>query len=98
LCQQNGFVSRTCVKRELVGRILPPIHRSCVDQWWERNCDTFIWKEAELRRKSVENTREEIFYSEKLSDQYEILWVKFPRRIFLLNKEAPRRSRVPRAS
>jgi hypothetical protein len=56
--------------------MIPPIHRYSIDQWWERNCDAFIWKEAELRRKSVENT-EAIFYSERSSDQYEILWVKF---------------------
>jgi hypothetical protein len=50
-------------KRELVGRILPWIHRSNIDQWWERNCDAFIWKEAELRRKSLKDTKEAVFYS-----------------------------------
>jgi hypothetical protein len=62
--------------------MLPPIHRYGIDQWWERNCDAFIWKEAELRRKSVGTTREAIFYSERSSDQYEIFWVKFPEEFF----------------
>jgi hypothetical protein len=62
--------------------MLSPIHRSGIDQWWERNCDAFIWKEVELRRKSVENTREAIFYSERSSDQYEIFWVKFLEEFF----------------
>jgi hypothetical protein len=48
------------------------IHRSNIDQWWERNCDTFIWKEAELRGKYVENTYEADFNSERSTDQYEI--------------------------
>jgi hypothetical protein len=92
LRQQNGSIFRTCVKREPVGRILPWIHKYIVEQWWERNCDTFIWKEAELKGKSVEDTREEIFYSERLSDQYEIFWVKFPEDFFHWKKrlqEAP---------
>jgi hypothetical protein len=59
------------------------IHRSSIDQWWERNCDAFIWKEAELRGKSVEDTREAVvFYSEISSDQYEIFWVKFLEELF----------------
>jgi hypothetical protein len=62
--------------------MLPQIHRSSIDQWWEINCDTFIWKEAELRAKSVEDTREAIFYSKRSSDQYEIFWVKFPKELF----------------
>jgi hypothetical protein len=62
--------------------MLSSIHRSGIDQWWERNCDAFIWKEVELRRKSVENTREAIFYSERSSDQYEIFWVKFLEEFF----------------
>jgi hypothetical protein len=62
--------------------MLSLIHRSGIDQWWERSCDAFIWKEAELRRKSLENTREAIFYSERSSDQYEIFWVKFPEEFF----------------
>jgi hypothetical protein len=82
LHQKNGFVARTYVKREPVGRMLPQIHRSSTDQWWERNCDTFIWKEAELRGKSVEDTCEVIFYLERSNDQYEIFWVKFPEEIF----------------
>ena len=53
LHQQNGSVSRMFVKREPVGRMLPWIHIYNIDQWWERNCDVFIWKEAELRRRSV---------------------------------------------
>jgi hypothetical protein len=57
--------------------MLPLIHRSDIDQWWERNSDAFIWKEGELRIKSLENTREAIFYSERESDQYEIFCVKF---------------------
>jgi hypothetical protein len=43
--------------------MLPSIHISGIDQWWERNCDAFIWKEVELRRKPMENTCEAIFYS-----------------------------------
>ena len=62
--------------------MLWPIHRYDIDQWWERSYDAFIWKEVELRRKSVENTREAIFYSERLSDQYEIFWVKFSEEFF----------------
>jgi hypothetical protein len=58
--------------------MLLPIHRYGIDEWWERNCDAFILKEAEMRRKSVENTYEEIFYLERSSDQYKIFWVKFP--------------------
>jgi hypothetical protein len=72
--------------------MLPPIHISGIDQWWERNCDSFIWKEAKLRRKLVGTTREAIFYSERLSDQYEIFWVKFLEEFFQLIKrlqEAP---------
>jgi hypothetical protein len=57
--------------------MLPRIHRSSIDQWWERNYDAFIWKEVELRGKSVEDTHEAVFYSERSSDQYEIFWVKF---------------------
>ena len=68
LRQQNGSVAGTCVKRELVGRMMSSIHRSRIDQWWERNCNSFIWKEVELRRKSLENTHEAIFYSERSSD------------------------------
>ena len=30
----------------------------------------------------MENTHEAIFYSERLSDQYEIFWVKFPEECF----------------
>jgi hypothetical protein len=62
-CQQNGFIAGTYVKREPVGRMLLSIHRYGIDKWWERRCDTFIWKEEELRRKSVENTCKTIFYS-----------------------------------
>jgi hypothetical protein len=98
LAPTNGFVARTYVKREPIGRMLLWIHRSGIDKWWERNCDAFIWKEEELRRKSVENTHEAIFYSERSSDQYDIFWVKIPRRIFPLDKEATRSSRVPRTS
>jgi hypothetical protein len=58
--------------------MLPQIYRSNIDQWWERKCDTFIWKEEELRRKYVEYTHEAVFYSKILIDQYEIFWVKFP--------------------
>jgi hypothetical protein len=65
LCQQNGFVVGTFVKREPVGRMLPWIHRSNIDQWWERKCDAFIWKEVELRGKYVEDTHEVVFYSER---------------------------------
>jgi hypothetical protein len=46
------------------------------------NCDAFIWKEAELRGKSVKDTREVVFYSERSSDQYEIFWVKFLEELF----------------
>jgi hypothetical protein len=73
LHQKNGSIFRTYVKREPVGRMLPRIHRSNIDQWWERNYDTFIWKEAELRGKYVEDTHGEVFYLERSSDQYEIL-------------------------
>jgi hypothetical protein len=62
--------------------MLPRIHRSDIHQWWEKNCDAFIWKEAELRGKSVKDTREVIFYSERSSDQYEIFWVKFLEELF----------------
>jgi hypothetical protein len=82
MCQQNGSVVGTYVKREHVGRILPRIHRYDIHQWWERNCDAFIWKEVELRGKSVKDTREVVFYSERSSDQYEIFWVKFSKEIF----------------
>jgi hypothetical protein len=58
------------------------IHISNIDQWWERNFDAFIWKEVELTRKFVKDTREVVFYSERLSDQYEIFWVKFPEELF----------------
>jgi len=58
----------TYIKREPVGRIIPCIQKYNIHQWWEINCDTFIWKEAELRGKSVKDTREVIFYSERLSD------------------------------
>jgi hypothetical protein len=69
-------------KREPVGRTLPQIHRSNIHQWWEINCDAFIWKEAELRRKYVKDTREAVFYSERMSDQYEIFWVQFLEELF----------------
>jgi hypothetical protein len=62
--------------------MLPWIHKSDIHQWWERNCDTFIWKEAELRGKYMKDTWEVFFYSEISSDQYEILWVKFLEEIF----------------
>jgi hypothetical protein len=39
-------------------------------------------KKRELRGKSVEDTREAVFYSERSSDQYEIFWVKFPEELF----------------
>jgi len=76
--QQNGSIFGTCIKKELVGRMLLRIHRSNIHQWWERISNAFIWKEAEIRRKYVKDTREVVFYSERLSDQYEIFWVKFP--------------------
>jgi hypothetical protein len=79
---KNGSIVRTCVKREPVGRMLSSIHRPDIDQWWERKCDAFIWKEVELRRNLVENTHEAIFYTERSSDQYEIFWVKFPKEFF----------------
>jgi hypothetical protein len=62
--------------------MLPRIYRSEIRQWWERNCDAFIWKEAEMRGKSERDTRYFVFYSEILSDQYEIFWVKFPEELF----------------
>jgi hypothetical protein len=62
--------------------MLPQIHESNIDQWWERHCDAFIWKEAELRGKSMKDTREVVFYSERSSDQYDIFWVKFPEELF----------------
>jgi hypothetical protein len=37
---------------------------------------------VELRGKYVKDTRDVVFYSEILSDQYEIFWVKFPEEIF----------------
>jgi hypothetical protein len=72
LHQQNGFVFGTCVKREPVGRMLSQIHISDIDQWWERNCDALIWKEAELKGKLVEDTHEEVFQSERSNNQYDI--------------------------
>ena len=65
-----------------VERILPRIHRSDIHQWWEKNCDAFIWKKLELQGKYVKDTREVVFYSERSSDQYEILWVKFLEELF----------------
>jgi hypothetical protein len=62
--------------------MLSRIHRSNIDQWWERNCDIFIWKEAELRGKSVKDTRAVVFYLERSSEQYEIFWVKLPEELF----------------
>jgi hypothetical protein len=47
------------------------IHRSNIHQWWERNCEAFIWKEVELRGKSMKDTWEVVLYSERSSDQYE---------------------------
>jgi hypothetical protein len=44
--------------------------------------DAFIWKEMVLRGKFVKDTREEVFYSEISSDQYEILWFKFLEELF----------------
>jgi hypothetical protein len=82
LHQQNGFIVGTFVKMEPIGRMLPQIHRYRIDQWWERNCDTFIWKEEELRGKSVEDTHAVVFYSERSSDQYEIFWVKCSEELF----------------
>jgi hypothetical protein len=82
LHQKNGSVVGTCVKREPVGRMILWIHRSSIDQWWEINCDAFIWKEVKLREKSVEDTHETVFYSEISSDQHEIFWVKFQEEIF----------------
>ena len=79
---QNGFIARTRVESEPVGRMLTRIHRSNIDQWWERNCDAFIWKEAELRGKSMKDTREAVFYSERSSDQYKIFWVNFLGELF----------------
>jgi hypothetical protein len=65
-----------------VGRMLPRIHRSNIDQWWEINCDAFIWKEEELRGKPLKDTHEVLFYSEGSSDQYKIFWVKFLEEFF----------------
>jgi hypothetical protein len=62
--------------------MLPWNHRSSIDQWWEINCDAFIWKEVELRGKLVEDTHEVVFYSKRSSDQYEIFWVKFSEEFF----------------
>jgi hypothetical protein len=62
--------------------MIPRIHRSDIHQWWEKNCETFIWKEAELRGKYVKDTHEVVFYSERSSDQYEIFWVMFPKKLF----------------
>jgi hypothetical protein len=62
--------------------MLPRIHRSDIHQWWEKNYEAFIWKEEEMRGKSVKDTREVLFYSKRSSDQYEIFWVKFLEEIF----------------
>ena len=80
--KKNGFVAKTHVKREPVGRILPQIYRYEIQQWRERHCDSFIWKEVDLWGKSERNTRDYVFYSERLSNQYEIFWVKFPEELF----------------
>jgi hypothetical protein len=53
-----------------------------IHQWWEKNCDSFIWKEEELRGKFVKDIREFILYSERSSDQYNIFWVKFLEELF----------------
>ena len=63
-------------------RMLPWIYRYEIQQWWEINCDAFIWKEAELRGKRKKDTRYYVFYSERSSDQYEIFWVKFMEELF----------------
>jgi hypothetical protein len=62
--------------------MIPWIHRYDIQQWWERNCDTFIWNEAEMRGKYVNDTSEFVFYSKRSSDQYDIFWVKFPEELF----------------
>jgi len=80
--QKNGSIVGTCVKREPIGIMLSLIHRSGIDKWWEKNCYAFIWKEVKLRRKSVENTCESIFYWERSSDMYEIFWVKIMEEFF----------------
>jgi len=36
----------------------------------------------ELRGKSIKYTHEEVFYSERSSDQYDIFWVKFLEELF----------------
>jgi hypothetical protein len=82
LHQQNGSVVGTCVKIEPVGRMLPRIHRYNIYELWERNCNAFIWKEAEITKNYMEDTHEVVLYSERSSDQYEIFWVKFPEEIF----------------
>jgi hypothetical protein len=58
------------------------IHIYDIHHWWEGNFDTFIWKELELRGKYMKDTQEVFFYSERSSDQYEILWVKFQEELF----------------
>jgi hypothetical protein len=65
-----------------VRRIIPHISRSEIQKLWERNCDAFIWKEAELQGKRKRNTRDFVFFSKISSDQYGILLVKFPKELF----------------
>jgi len=48
--------------------MLPRIYIFDIQQWWELNCDEFIWNEVELRGKRVSDTRDSIFYSERESD------------------------------
>jgi hypothetical protein len=82
MCQQNGFVVSNCIKREPIGRMILWIHIYNIHQWWEINCEAFIWKEVEMRRKYVKDTREAVFYLERSSDWYGIFWVKFLEEIF----------------
>jgi hypothetical protein len=71
-----------CFKSEPVRRMLLHIYRSEIQKWWGLNCDTFLWKEVELRYKIKNDTRDYVFYSERLRNQYEIFWVKFLEELF----------------
>jgi hypothetical protein len=53
-----------------------------IENWWERRCNEFIQQEAKLQHKIFRVVKSVVFYSETVSDQYEIFWIIFLEEVF----------------
>ena len=51
------------------------IHEEELRRWWYNHVDQFILQQAELRQQREKTVKDQVLFSDLVSDLYDILWV-----------------------